>query len=150
VAPDAWTLQQIRDHIATGLPPAPLFNITVPEAGAEQAIVRLGFGELATRPGDSATGPMRFALADVAIYALIPATRRDPAAVIVDLTINAPRPAMTVPLLATAKPPRSGRRPFTAEVRTMQETTMRLVAQATGTYALSDAADRTRGGTSHV
>jgi uncharacterized protein (TIGR00369 family) len=135
---DAWTLKQIQDHIASGLPLARLFNITVLEAGAEHAIVRLGFGELATRPGGSVAGPVQFALADVAIYALILATKHDPAAVTVDLTINFLRPAMTIPLLATSTPLRSGRRLFTAEVRIVEETTTRLVAQATGTYSLSD------------
>jgi uncharacterized protein (TIGR00369 family) len=141
VALDAWTLEQIRDHIATGLPLAPLFNITVLEANAEHAIVRLGFGELATRPGGSVAGPVQFALADVAIYGLILAAKHDPAAAAVDLTINFLRPVMTIPLLATATPLRSGRRLFTAEVRIIEEATTRLVAQVTGTYSLSGAAD---------
>jgi uncharacterized protein (TIGR00369 family) len=55
----------------------------------------------------------------------------------VDLTINFLRPAMTIPLVATATPLRSGRRLFTAEVRIMEETTTRLAALATGTYSLS-------------
>jgi uncharacterized protein (TIGR00369 family) len=134
---DAWTLEQIREHIATGLPLVPLFNIAVPRASAELASVRLGYGEHATRPGGSVAGPVQFALADVAIYALILAARRDAAAVTVDLTINFLRPAMTPPLIATAMPLRAGRRLFTAEVRIAEETTTRLVAQATGTYALS-------------
>jgi hypothetical protein len=58
---DPWTLEQIRDHIATGLPLVPLFNITVLEANAEQSIVRLGFGEFVTRPGGSVAGPVQFA-----------------------------------------------------------------------------------------
>lgn len=137
---DAWTLEQIRDHIATGLPLVPLFNITVLEASAKRGSVRLGNGEHVTRPGGSIAGPVQFALADVAIYALILAARRDAGAVTVDLTINFLRPAMTLPLLATAMPLRAGRRLFTADVRITEETTMRLVAQATGTYALSAAA----------
>ena len=90
-----------------------------------------------TRPGGSVAGPVQFALADVAIYALILAAKHDPAAVTVDLTINFLRPAMTIPLVATATPLRSGRRLFTAEVRIMEETTTRLAALATGTYSLS-------------
>jgi uncharacterized protein (TIGR00369 family) len=134
---DAWTLKQIQDDITTGLPLVPLFNITALEANAEQAIVRLGAGELATRPGGSVAGPVRFALADVANYALTLAATDDPAAVTVGHMINFPRPAMTIPLVATATPLRSGRRLFTAEVRNIEETTTRLVAQATGTYSLS-------------
>ena len=33
---DAWTLEQIRDHIAAGIPLVPLFNITIPEASTER------------------------------------------------------------------------------------------------------------------
>ena len=90
-----------------------------------------------TRPGGSVAGPVQFALADVAIYALILAARHDARAVTVDLTINFLRPAMHLPLVATAMPLRAGRRLFTADVRIIEETTGKLVAQATGTYALS-------------
>jgi uncharacterized protein (TIGR00369 family) len=134
---DGWTFEQIRDHIASGLPLVPLFNIAVVEATPERASVRLGPGGRVTRPGGSIAGPLQFALADVAIYALILAARRDAAAVTVDLTINFLRPAMALPLLATATALRAGRRLFTAEVRIAEETTTKLVAQATGTYALS-------------
>jgi uncharacterized protein (TIGR00369 family) len=118
-----------------------LMNIMVLEASAERGVVRLGAGEHATRPGGSVAGPVQFALVDVAIYALILAAKQDPAAVTVDLTINFLRPAMTIPLLATATPLRSGRRLFTAEARIVEETTTRLVAHATGTYALSRGED---------
>ncbi len=128
---------RIREHISTGIPLAPLFNIDVIETSADRAIVRLGLGELATRPGGSISGPVQFAMADVAIYALILAARRDADAVTVDLTIHFLRPAMSAPLLATATPLRGGRRLFTADVRITEEATKRLVAQATGTYALS-------------
>jgi uncharacterized protein (TIGR00369 family) len=134
---EAWTLEQIRRHIEDGLPLVPLFNIDVVEATAERGAVRLRAGEHVTRPGGSVAGPIQFALADVATYALILAARHDPAAVTVDLTINFLRPAMTLPLLAEALPLRAGRRLFTAEVRIHEEASRRLVSQATTTYALS-------------
>jgi uncharacterized protein (TIGR00369 family) len=141
---DAWTLEQISEHIATSLPLVPLFNIAVSQASAELCSVRLGYGEHATRHGGSIAGPVQFALADVAIYALILVSRGDAAAVTVDLTINFLRPAMTMPLIATAVPLRAGRRLFTAEARISEETTGKLVAQATGTYALSAEGRTTR------
>jgi uncharacterized protein (TIGR00369 family) len=136
---DAWTLEQIRDHTATGLPLVPLFNITALDVSPDAASVRLGPGERVTRPRGSMSGPVRFALADIAIYALILAALRAPAAVMVDPTINFLRPAMTLPRGAAAAPLRAGRRLFTAEVRIAEEATTRLVAQAMGTYALSGA-----------
>ena len=99
--------------------------------------MRLRSGDLVTRPGGSVAGPIQFALADVAAYALILATRHDEAAVTVDLTINFLRPAMTLPLIAVATTLRAGRRLFTAEARITEEPTGRLVSQATTTYALS-------------
>ena len=134
---DPWTLERIRDYIAAGLPLVPLFNISVLEATPTLGSVRLNPGEHVTRPGGSVAGPVQFALADVAIYALILAARHDARAVTVDLTINFLRPAMHLPLVATAVPWRAGRRLFTADVRIIEETTGKLVAQATGTYALS-------------
>lgn len=133
-----WTLEHIRRHIDEGLPLVPLFNIDVLEASKERGRVRLSAGAHVTRPGGSVAGPVQFALADVATYALILATRHDPAAVTVDLTINFLRPAMHLPLIAEALPLRAGRRLFTAEIRITEQADGRLVSQATTTYALSD------------
>ena len=132
-----WTLDQIRRHIEQGLPLVPLFNIDVIQADAEQDVVRLRAGEHVTRPGGSVAGPVQFALADVATYALILADRRDEGAVTVDMNINFLRPARLLPLVAVAVPLRAGRRPFTAEVRITEEAASRLISPATTTYALS-------------
>jgi uncharacterized protein (TIGR00369 family) len=132
-----WTLDHIRQHIEQGLPLVPLFNIDVIEASADRGAVRLRQGDYVTRPGGSVAGPVQFALADVAAYALILASRKDEAAVTVDLTINFLRPAMDLPLVAVATPLRGGRRLFTADIRISEEATGRLVSQATTTYALS-------------
>ena len=132
-----WTLDHIRQHIGQGLPLVPLFNIDVIEASPTCGAVRLRPGAHATRPGGSIAGPVQFALADVATYALILAACRDQAAVTVDMTIKFLRPAMTLPLLATATTLRAGRRLYTAEVRINQEAGGQLISHATTTYALS-------------
>ena len=133
----AWTLDHIRLHIEQGLPLVPLFNIDVIEASAKCGAVRLQQGQHTTRPGGSIAGPVQFALADVATYALILAARRDESAVTVDMTINFLRPAMTLPLVAVATPLRAGRRLYTAEVRITEQATDRLISHATTTYALT-------------
>lgn len=133
----AWTLDHIRRHIEQGLPLVPLFNIDVTEASAKRGAVRLRAGAHVTRPGGSVAGPVQFALADVATYALILCDRQDEAAVTVDLTINFLRPALSLPLLAVAVPLRAGRRLYTAEVRITEEASGRLMSHATTTYALS-------------
>jgi hypothetical protein len=66
-----WTLDHIRQHIEQGVPLVPLFNIDVIEASPERGAVRLRQGDHVTRPGGSVAGPVQFALADVAAYALI-------------------------------------------------------------------------------
>ena len=66
----SWTLDHIRLHIEQGLPLVPLFNIDVIEASAERGTVRLLQGQHSTRPCGSIAGPVQFALADVATYAL--------------------------------------------------------------------------------
>jgi uncharacterized protein (TIGR00369 family) len=132
-----WTLDHIRQHIEQGLPLVPLFNIDVIEASRQRGAVRLREGDHVTRPGGSIAGPVQFALADVATYALILAVRHDEAAVTVDLTINFLRPAMSLPLVAVATSLRAGRRLFTAEVRITEESTGNLISHATTTYALS-------------
>ena len=134
-----WTLDHIRRHIEQGLPLVPLFNIDVIEASAARGAVRLRDNPHVTRPGGSIAGPVQFALADVATYALILADRRDEAAVTVDMTINFLRPALRLPLLAVATPLRAGRRLYTAEVRITEEGSGRLMSQASTNYALSGA-----------
>jgi uncharacterized protein (TIGR00369 family) len=137
--PTDWTLEHIRRHIDAGLPLAALFNLEVVEASPVRGVLRLAEATHATRPGGSVAGPIQFALADVATYALILATKHDPAAVTVDMTINFLRPAMVLPLLAVATTLRAGRRLFTADVRITEEASGKLLAQASTTYALSDA-----------
>lgn len=131
------TLEHIRKHIEAGLPLVPLFNIDVIEAGPLRGAVRLRPGEHVTRPGGSIAGPVQFALADVAAYALILGDGHDPRAVTVDLTINFLRPAMALPLIAVATPLRAGRRLYTAEIRISEEQAGRMVSHATTTYALA-------------
>ena len=136
-SPDAhWTLDHIRRHIEQGLPLVPLFNIDVIEASAERGAVRLREGAHSTRPGGSIAGPVQFALADVATYALILAIRKDVDAATVDMTIKFLRPARTLPLIAVATTLRAGRRLFIAEVRITEEATARMVAFATTTFAV--------------
>jgi acyl-coenzyme A thioesterase PaaI-like protein len=75
--PTRWTLDHIRQHIEEGLPLVPLFNLEVMAAEADRAVLRLAEGRHVTRPGGSVAGPVQFALADVATYALILAARHD-------------------------------------------------------------------------
>ena len=134
----AWDLEQIQAHVMAGLPMLALFGVEVIHAGPASAMIKLRDGPHITRPGGSVAGPVLFAMADVAAYALILANRPDPHSVTVDLTINFLRPALKLPLIAVATPLRAGRRLFTAEIVISAEADPgRKLVHATATYALS-------------
>ena len=133
-----WTPARIGEHIAAGLPLTALFGLDVLLADAERARLRINAGPQVLRPGSIVAGPILFAAADVATYALILARIGDPDAVTVDLTINFLRAGRNLPLIAEAVPLRAGRRLFSAAVSiTEQDGERRLIAQATTNWALS-------------
>jgi uncharacterized protein (TIGR00369 family) len=134
----AWTLSRIGEHIAAGLQLTGLFGLDVLSADVERARLRINAGPQVLRPGGVVAGPILFAAADVATYALILARLGDPDAVTIDLTINFLRAGRNLPLIAEATPLRAGRRVFSAAIAiTEQDGQRRLIAQATTNWALS-------------
>ncbi len=133
-----WTLARIGAHIADGLKLMSLFGMDVVAADADHARLRINAVPQVLRPGGIVAGPILFAAADVATYALILARIGDPDAVTVDLTINFLRAGRNLPLIAEAVTLRAGRRLFSAAVSiTEQDGERRLIAQATTNWALS-------------
>lgn len=134
----SWNLDRIRAHCAEGLPLVRLFGIEVIEAESGHARVRLPESDGVTRPGGTVAGPVLFAMADLAAYALILAAHHDPGAVTVDLTIHFLRPAHRMPLVCEALPLRAGRRLHIATMSIFSEAEpSKPVAHATATYAFS-------------
>ena len=133
-----WDFETIRAHIVAGLPLVEMFGLEVVQADAGSSRIRLNAFANVVRPGGSVAGPILFAAADVATYALILATRGDPHAVTVDLTMNFLRASRSLPIVAEARTLRAGRRLFTADIRIAPEADpVRLVASASATYALT-------------
>ena len=133
-----WTLERIGAHIAGGLTLVSLFGLEVIAAEPGRARLRINAGPQVLRPGGVVAGPILFAAADVATYALILARTGDADAVTVDLTINFLRAGRSLPLVAEAVPLRAGRRLFSASIAVTEEHgDGRLIAQATTTWALS-------------
>lgn len=132
-----WDMACILPHFATHLPVAALFGIDVVSADARHARVRLVGNEHITRPGGSIAGPVLFAMADLATYALTLALRHEESAVTASLLMNFLRPAFSPPLIAEAVPLRAGRSLLTYDVRIWSEAEgpERLIAQATATWA---------------
>jgi uncharacterized protein (TIGR00369 family) len=88
-----WNLENILPHVATHLPLAALFGMEIVAAEPGHRRVRLVGNEHIRRPGGSIAGPVLFAMADVATYALTLALRHEETAVTSSLLMNFLRPA---------------------------------------------------------
>ncbi len=133
-----WDVSRIRAHIEAGLPLVGLFGLELVTATPTGSRVRISHQPNVARPGGMVAGPVMFAAADVATYAIILAASQDPAAATVELGLKFLRPATRLPLLAQAEVLRLGRRLCSVEVRIAPEDEPgRLVAHASTTWALS-------------
>lgn len=139
-----WNMDRILPLFAAHLPVAALFGIEIVAAEAERSCVRLIGNAQITRPGGLIAGPVLFAMADVATYALTIALRQEDAAVTSSLLMNFFRPALSPPLFAEAVPLRVGRSLLTYEVRIWSEVDgpERLIAHAIATWAGTTGAAR--------
>jgi uncharacterized protein (TIGR00369 family) len=138
-----WDMNRILPHFAAHLPVAALFGIEVVTAEPDRSRVRLVGNAHITRPGGSIAGPVLFAMADLATYALTLALKHEESAVTASLLINFLRLAYAPPLIAEAVPLRAGRSLLTYDVRIWSEAEgpERLIAQATATWAAVPAAN---------
>jgi uncharacterized protein (TIGR00369 family) len=132
-----WDRDRILAHVAAYLPVAAMFGIDIIAADAERGRVRLIGNAQITRPGGSIAGPVLFAMADIATYALTLALRQEDTAATSSLLMNFLRPAFSPPLIAEAVPLRVGRGLLTYDVRIWSEADgpERLIAQAVATWA---------------
>jgi uncharacterized protein (TIGR00369 family) len=128
---------RIVSHIATHLPVAAVFGMDIIAVDTGRCRVRMIGNARITRPGGSVTGPVLFAMADVATYALTLALKQEDAAATSSLLMNFLRPAFAPPLIAEAVPLRVGRRLLTYDIRIWTEADgpARLIAQAAATWA---------------
>jgi uncharacterized protein (TIGR00369 family) len=88
-----WDLERIRSHFATRLPLAALLGIEVVAAERSNARVRLVGSKAIAHPGGMVAGPILFAMADMASYALTLVLRQAEDALTSNLLINFFRPA---------------------------------------------------------
>ena len=132
ITPDEF-LALIRDTI----PGSRTLETTVGPLGWGTARVVLEANASHGRAGGIVSGPTIMALVDTALYAAV-LTRLglEPMAVTTDLSVRFLRPAPIEALAADATLVRMGRRLAVGEVRVSTVSDGRLVAHATGTYAL--------------
>ncbi len=105
-----------------------------------KAIARWTYDSETLRPGGLISGPVQFTIADIALWYLsFTVLGLQPMAVTSDLAITFLRPAKGSDLVATAHLLRSGRTRISGRVDILVEGEDRLVAHATGSYALLSA-----------
>lgn len=101
------------------------------------AVARWTYDSETLRPGGLISGPVQFTIADIALWYLsFTVLGLQPMAVTSDLAITFLRPAMGSDLVATAHLMRAGRTRISGRVDILVEGQDRLVAHATGNYAL--------------
>lgn len=116
-------------------------RVVIEAAGDRSARVRLLLSEQNIRPGGTISGPAMFMLADLTIYVALIATLGPPAipAATANLNINFLSRPDPVELIGDARVLRIGRRLAYAEVSIMPAGGDKVLAHATGTYALAGA-----------
>jgi uncharacterized protein (TIGR00369 family) len=101
------------------------------------AAARWTYDSATLRPGGLISGPIQFTIADIALWYLsFTLLGLQPMAVTSDLAITFLRPAVGADLIATAHLLRAGRTRISGRVDIVVDGHDRLVAHATGSYAL--------------
>ena len=119
------------------IPGSRTLDYTVGPLGWGKARVVLQATEAHGRAGGIISGPTIMALVDTALYvAVLTRLGIEPMAVTTDLNVRFLRPAPIEPLAADATNLRMGRRLAVGDIRVSTVGDARLVAHATGTYAL--------------
>lgn len=131
-------------HETSGL--SRLWPFEVLSLGEGEATLRIGFEERQLRAGGTVSGPTLMTLADTALYAaVLSRIGAVPLAVTSDLTIHFLRKPPPAAVIGEARLLRIGRRLAVGEVRIRSEAGDVLVAHATGTYAIPEAAGSSAG-----
>jgi acyl-coenzyme A thioesterase PaaI-like protein len=129
------TKAEIIDFLAREFPQN---KCVVEEVGDRSATVSLAIGPAQLRPGDTVSGPVLMAVADVALYVAILGTiGLVPLAVTTSLTINFLRkPSSRNPIVGVCRLMKVGRILVVGEVALYSDRNEEMVAHAVGTYSI--------------
>jgi len=129
------TKAEIVDFLAREFPQS---NCIVEEVGDRSATVSHPIGPAQLRPGDTVSGPLLMAVADVALYVAILGTiGLVPLAVTTSLTINFLRkPSARNPIVGVCRLMKVGRILVVGEVALYSDRKEDMVAHAVGTYSI--------------
>jgi len=129
------TKAEIVDFLAREFPQS---KCVVEEVGDRSATVSHPIGPAQLRPGDTVSGPLLMAVADVALYVAILGTiGLVPLAVTTSLTINFLRkPSSRNPIIGVCRLMKVGRVLVVGEVALYSDRSEAMVAHAVGTYSI--------------
>src|SRR3984957_7510841 len=129
------TKAEIVDFLAREFPQS---KCVVEEVGDRSATVSHPIGPAQLRPGDTVSGPLLMAVADVALYVAILGTiGLVPLAVTTSLTINFLRkPSSRSPIIGVCRLMKVGRVLVVGEVALYSDRSEAMVAHAVGTYSI--------------
>jgi acyl-coenzyme A thioesterase PaaI-like protein len=129
------TKAEIIDFLAREFPQS---TCIVEEVGDRSATVSHTIGPAQLRPGDTVSGPLLMAVADVALYVAILGTiGLVPLAVTTSLTINFLRkPSSRNPIVGVCRLMKVGRILVFGEVALYSDRNEEMVAHAVGTYSI--------------
>jgi acyl-coenzyme A thioesterase PaaI-like protein len=129
------TKAEIVDFLAREFPQS---KCIVEEVGDRSATVSHPIGPAQLRPGDTVSGPLLMAVADVALYVAILSTiGLVPLAVTTSLTINFLRkPSARNPIVGVCRLMKVGRILVVGEVALYSDRKEEMVAHAVGTYSI--------------
>lgn len=129
------TKAEIVDFLAREFPQS---KCIVEEVSDRSATVSLAIGPAQLRPGDTVSGPVLMAVADVALYVAILGTiGLVPLAVTTSLTINFLRkPSSRNPIVGVCRLMKVGRILVVGEVALYSDRNQEMVAHAVGTYSI--------------
>jgi len=129
------TKAEIVDFLAREFPQS---KCIVEEVGDRSATVSHPIGPAQLRPGDTVSGPLLMAVADVALYVAILGTiGLVPLAVTTSLTINFLRkPSARNPIVGICRLMKVGRILVVGEVALYSDRNEEMVAHAVGTYSI--------------
>lgn len=131
------TMGQFEELLRTTTPLMTVWPIQLLTLGWGKCRMRLSFHDNQVRPGGTLSGPTMMTLADTALYAVVLSRiGLQPLAVTSDLSFRFLRKPEQRALIADAEILRLGRKLAVGEVRIYSEGSDKLVAHATGTYAI--------------
>jgi acyl-coenzyme A thioesterase PaaI-like protein len=129
------TKAEIVDFLAREFPQS---KCVVEEVGDRSATISHPIGPAQLRPGDTVSGPLLMAVADVALYVAILGTiGLVPLAVTTSLTINFLRkPSSRNPIIGVCRLMKVGRVLVVGEVALYSDRNEEMVAHAVGTFSI--------------